>query len=93
MEVKIKYAVIMGRLSASPWMPWSIDLSDDEINIYQDAIKNKTPLNEVKELHDALDRAYQEIKEYEIECASDYGNEFNLDEVEIRVKFVDSNKE
>ena len=93
MEVKIKYAVIMGRLSASPWMPWSIDLSDDEINIYQDAIKNKTPLNEVKELYDALDRAYQEIKEYEIECASDYGNEFNLDEVEIRVKFVDSNEE
>lgn len=92
MEVKIKYAVIRGRLSASPWMPWSVDLSNDETNIYQNAINNKMPLNEVKELYDALDRAYEEIKEYEIECASDYGDEFNLDEVEIRVKFADSNE-
>ena len=92
MEVKIKYAVIMGRLSASPWMPWSVDLSDDEANIYQNAIKNKIPLNDVKELYDALNRAYKEIKKYEIECASDYGEEFNLDEVEIRVEFVDSNE-
>lgn len=92
MEVKIKYAVIMGRCSASQWMPWSVDLSDDETTVYQNAINNKLPLNEVKELCDALDRAYEEIKEYEIECASDYGDEFNLDEVEIRVKFVDSNE-
>ena len=92
MEVKIKYAVIMGRLSASPWMPWSVDLTDDEAEIYQNAIKNKIPLKNVKELYDALDRAYTEISKYEIECASDYGDEFDLDEVEIRVKFVDSNE-
>lgn len=92
MEVKVKYAVIMGRLSPAPWMPWSVDLSDDETNIYQNAVKNKTPLNEVKALYDALDRAYEEIKEYEVECASDYGDEFDVDEVEIRVKFVDSNE-
>ena len=82
----------MGRLSASPWMPWSIDLSDDETKIYQNAINNKIPLNEVKELCDALDRAYKEIEAYEIECASDYGDEFDVNEAEIRVKFVDSNE-
>lgn len=93
MEVKIKYTVIIGRLSASPWMPWSIYLTDEEAYIYQNAINNKIPLNEVKELCDALDRAYKEISEYEIECAADYDDEFDVDNCEIRVKFFDSNEE
>lgn len=92
MEVNLKYAVIMGRLSASPWMPWSISLTDEETDIYQNAIKNKVPLNEIKELCYVLDRAYKEIEAYEIECASDYGDEFDVDNLEIRVKFVDSNE-
>ena len=87
MEVKIKYCVIMGGFSASPWMPWSISLNDEETVIYKDAVKNKLPLNEVKDLYDALDRAYKEVSRYEKECASDYGDEFDPDEVEIRVEF------
>lgn len=93
MEVKIKYTVIIGRLSASPWMPWTIDLTDEEANTYQNAINNKIPLNDVVELKDALDRAYHEISEYEIECASDYDDEFDADNCEIRVKYYDLNEE
>lgn len=92
MEVNIKYSVIMGALYPSEWMPWSVDLTDDEAGIYQNAIKNKTPLNEITELKSALCRVYQEIKEYEVECATDYGDEFDVDNWEIRIEFDDPNE-
>lgn len=91
-EVNLRYAVIMGRLSASPWMPWSVNLTDEEMTIYKNAIENKIPLEEVEELCPALYRAEQAISEYEKECADDYDEEFDADNWSIRVKFVDPNE-
>ena len=88
MEVKVEYWVSGGIGCASPRIPWTIDLTDDEAKIYQNAIENKIPLEEVEGLFAALSRAYSEIAEYEKECAEDYGDE---DEAggDIRVEFVD----
>ena len=88
-EVNVEYWVRGGIGCASPRIPWTVDLTDKEMEIYNYAIEKKIPLDEVEGLNDALDRAYNEIIDYEKECASDYGDEFNLDEAEIRVKFVD----
>ena len=91
-EVNLEYTVIMGRGCASPWMPWSVDLTDEEMAIYKRAIENEILLEEVEELSNALYRAEEAISEYEKECAEDYDDEFDADNWSIRVKFVDPNE-
>lgn len=90
-EVKLEYAVIIGRDCASTWMPWSVDLTDAEMAIYQNAVDKGIPLNGIRELYPAIGRAYDDISEYEGECAEDYDDEFDADNREIRVKFIDPN--
>ena len=89
-EVPITYTVIQGRGNASPWMPWEILLTDEEMTFYKSALESDTPLEDVAELEDALDRAYDAILAYEEECAKDWGEEFD-DNWELRVRFVNPN--
>lgn len=84
--VKIFYYVIKGGCSAAPWIPWEVDLTDEEMAIYKNAIENEIDPNDVAELEAALDRAYQTILEYEEECAKDWGEEFD-DEWILRVVY------
>lgn len=90
MEVKVEYWISGGIGCASPRIPWTVDLTDEEMEIYNNAIENKIPLDEVEGLDDALRRAYDEIVEYEKECAEEFGDE-DEDESggDIKVKFVD----
>ena len=84
MEVKIEYWISGGIGCASPRIPWTIDLTDEEMEIYNNAIENKIPLEEVDGLINALSRAYNEIIEYEKECAEE-----DEEVGDIRVEFVD----
>ncbi len=87
-EVNVQYWISGGIGCASPRIPWTVDLTDEEMEIYNNAIENKIPLEEVESLNDALCRAYNEIIEYEKECAEEFGDE---DESggDIKVEFVD----
>ena len=87
-EVQIAYYVVHGKGDASPWMPWSIDLTDEEMEIYKNAVENNIDLDDVRELDCVLDRAYDSVYAYEEECAKDWGDEFD-DDWDIRVKFAD----
>ena len=85
-EVEIEYWVRGGIGCASSRMPWTIDLTDDEMKIHKNAIENKIPLEDVEELRPALWRAYDDIITYEKECAKEWGDEFDGD---IGIAFVD----
>ena len=85
-EVKIEYWLRGGIGFASERIPWTVDLTDDEMKIYKNAIENKIPLEDVKGLENALERAYKQIYENEKECAEEWGDEFDGD---IGLAFVD----
>ena len=72
-------------------MRWMVELTDEEISIYQNAIANKVPLNEVVELQPALYRAMEAIIKVERELAADCNEEFDLDSWGIKVEFIDPN--
>lgn len=79
MTVEIRYGVTFGKLDSSDWIDWEIELTEEEAIAYQNAIKNKTPLNTVPELQDALQRAYEEIEDEEISMGIDNGDEYVLE--------------
>lgn len=85
-EVNIEYWISGGTGCASPRIPWTVDLTDEEMSIYKNAIENKKPLEDVKELQAALWRVYDDIVAYEKECAEEWGDEFDGD---IGLAFVD----
>lgn len=91
-EVKIEYWISGGIGCASPRIPWTVDLTDEEMEIYKNAIENKIPLEDVKDLQPALWRAYDEIVKYEKECAEEFGGEDDDEDEsggDIKVEFVD----
>lgn len=77
--VELQYYVSFGKGDASDYIDYEIELTDEEEAIYDNAVKNGIPLEEVTELQDALDRAYREIEEMEIENSIDLGDEFVLE--------------
>ena len=79
MTVGLRYGVIFGKGDSSDWIEWEIELTDEEAVIYQNAIDNELPLNEVPELQDALQRAYEEIEEMEIENGIDMEDEYVME--------------
>lgn len=76
---ELRYYVTFGKCDSSDDIPWEVDLTDEEEIAYENAIANKTPLNEVPELQDALQRAYKDIEEQEISMGIDNGDEFVLE--------------
>lgn len=73
--VDLNYYVVFGSGDGTEWMPWDVELTDEEEKIYDHAIANKLPLNEIPELQDARSRAYDEIEEQEIQNAIDWGDD------------------
>ena len=65
-KVALRYGVMFGKWDASDWIDYEIELTDEEEAIYDNAIANEIPLEDVAELQDALDRAYEEIEDMEI---------------------------
>lgn len=64
--VDLRYGVTFGKCDSSDWIDWTVELTDEEKQIYDHAIANKIPLNDIPELEDALRRAYEEIEAEEI---------------------------
>ncbi len=79
MIVQIRYGVTFGKCDSSDWIERKIDLTDEEAVAYNNAIENKIPLNEVPELQDALQRAYDKIEDEEISMGIDNGDEYVLE--------------
>lgn len=77
--VDLRYGVIFGKGDSSDWLDWEIELTDEEEKIYDHAIANEFPLNDVPELQDALKRAYEEIEDAEISMGIDNGDEYTLE--------------
>ena len=77
--VELRYGVVFGKGDSSDWIDWSVELTDEEEKIYDHAIENEIPLNEIPELEDALNRAYKEIEEEEISMGIDNEDEYVME--------------
>ena len=77
--VELRYGIVFGKGDSSDWIDWSVELTDEEEKIYDHAIENEIPLNEIPELEDALNRAYKEIEEEEISMGIDNEDEYMME--------------
>ena len=78
-SVELRYGVIFGKGDSSDWIDYEIDLTDEEAAAYDHAVENEIPLEDVQELKAALDRAYEEIEEMEIQNGIDYEDEYVME--------------
>lgn len=77
--VELRYGVTFAKGDSSDWIDWEIELTDEEEAIYDNAIENEIPLNEIEELEGALQRAYEEIEEQEISLAIENEDEYVME--------------
>lgn len=77
--VDFKYYVNFGAGDSSDWVSYSMGLTDEEYAYYEKAISEKQPLNNHPALQNALERAYKEIEEMEIQDGIDNEVEFVLE--------------
>ena len=77
--VEVRYGVTFGKCDSSDWIDFEVELTDEEAAIYDHAIENEIPLEDVAELRDALDRAYAEIEEMEIQNGIDAEDEYVME--------------
>lgn len=76
--VEIRYGVTFGKGDSSDWLESEVDLTDEEAQIYDNAVEKGILLEEVPELRAALQRAYAEIEYMEIEAAVEAEDEYTL---------------
>lgn len=67
--VEIYYSVTFGKGDSSDTLDWEVELTDEEEKLYDEALENDTPFDEVDGLNDALLRARDEIEKYELQNA------------------------
>lgn len=77
--VEIQYGVTWGKGDSSEWIDETFELTDEEAEIYDRAIADGILLEDVPELQKALDRAYAEIEEMEIQNGIDMEDEFVME--------------
>ena len=77
--VELRYGVTFGKGDSSDWIDWEVELTDEEEAIYDNAIENEIPLNEIEELEGALQRAYEEIEDEEISMSIDFEDEYVME--------------
>lgn len=77
--VDIRYGIILGKGDASDWMDYEIGLTDEEAVAYDNAIADEIPLSDVSDLQDALERAYEEIEDIEIQISIDTEDEYVME--------------
>lgn len=78
-SVEVRYGVTFGKCDSSDWIDYEVELTDEEAVAYDEAIESETPLAEVPALKDALNRAYEEIEEMEIQNGVDMEDEYVLE--------------
>ena len=77
--VAIQYGVTFGKCDSSDWIDYEVGLTDAEAAAYDKAIAEGRCLDNVPELQDALQRAYEEIEEMEIENGIDMEDEYVME--------------
>lgn len=77
--VELRYGVTFGKGDSSDWIDYEIDLTDEEATAYDKAIAEGRSLDNVPELQDALQLAYEEIEEMEIENGIDMEDEYVME--------------
>jgi len=75
MHVEIRYGTEGGKCEASEWIPYSVELTDEEAVVYKAAIERRINPNYLNQLEAALERARAEIEKTEIQNAIDLGDE------------------
>ena len=75
----IQYSSTFGKCDSSDWIDYKIALTDVETVAYDQAIAEGRSLNDVPELQDVLQRAYDEINEMEIEIGIDTEVEYVME--------------
>lgn len=78
-SVEVRYGVTFGKCDSSDWIDYEVELTDEEAVAYDEAIESETPLADVPALKDALNRAYEEIEEMEIQNGVDMEDEYVLE--------------
>ena len=78
-SVSIQYSVTFGKGDSSDWIDYEIDLTDEEAAAYDKAIAEGQCLDDVPELQEAIQRAYEEIEEMEIENGIDLEDEYVME--------------
>ena len=77
--VPVRYGVTFGKCDSSDWIDYEVGLPDAEAAVYDKAVAAGVSLNNVPELQDALQRAYEEIEEMEIENGIDMEDEYVME--------------
>lgn len=77
--VEIRYGITLGKGDSSDWLEYEIDLTDDEMRIYDEAVENGILLEKVPELRAALRRAYEEIEDMEIDAGIEAEEEYTME--------------
>ena len=77
--VPVRYGVTFGKCDSSDWIDYEVGLTDAEAAVYDKAVAAGVSLNNVPELQDALQRAYEEIEEMEIENGIDMEDEYVME--------------
>lgn len=78
-SVKIRYCTVFGKLHTSEWTEYSYDLTDEEAELYEHAVANKTPLRDVPALQEALWGAYDEIEKAELRIGIETEDEYVME--------------
>ena len=78
-SVEVRYGVTFGKCDSSDWIDYEVELTDEEEIAYDNAIDNEIPLEDVPELKAALERAYAEIEDMEIQNGIDMEDEYVLE--------------
>ena len=74
--VPIRYGVTFGKCDSSDWIDYEVGLTEAAAAAYDQAVAAGISLNDVPELQDALQCAYEEIEEMEIENGIDMEDEY-----------------
>ena len=75
----IRYGVTFGKCDSSDWIDYEVGLTEAEAPAYDKAVAAGISLNNVPELQDALQRAYEEIEEMEIKNGIDMEDEYVME--------------
>ena len=76
MTASVRYYVEYGPGEGSEWYDAEVELTEEEEELYNEAMENGTPLDDVSGLDDVLSRAWDEIAEQEIENALDMDDSY-----------------
>lgn len=78
-KAELVYYCVFGKCDYGDECEWEVELTAEEERLYDDALKNGKDPNEADELQAALQRAYKQIEEEEIQNLLDMEDEYTLE--------------